>query len=144
MRPESELEGTRDVGSGRLSARGRGINSVAEASPSLQCYVTEFTAPAAFGPGLPDSTPPLEQGEDPMATCPICGFQRTASALGRVEFCPRCRVAGTEVQLTEQETPRRRRRDLIGLLTAARAQLASGRTAPGTTTSAGETADDVD
>jgi hypothetical protein len=62
-----------------------------------------------------------------MATCPICGFQRTTSAFGRFELCPRCHVTGTDVQLEEDETPRRRRRDLIGLLTAARAQLASAR-----------------
>lgn len=78
-----------------------------------------------------------------MATCRICGFQRQTSALARFDLCPRCRISGTDVHLTEEPPSRRQRRDLIGLLTAARAQLAAGRAVP-PTSGTGETADDVD
>ena len=55
------IAGIAIAGAGGLPAPGPGIDSPAEASPSLQCYVTEFTAPAAYGPGLPDSTPPTNK-----------------------------------------------------------------------------------
>jgi hypothetical protein len=57
-----------------------------------------------------------------MLTCPECGLRQNAEAPLRLTVCRRCHDQGREVYLYSGR--QRPRRDLIGLLSTARAQLA--------------------
>jgi hypothetical protein len=60
-----------------------------------------------------------------MLTCPECGLQQNAEAPLRLTVCRRCDSQGRTVYLSgARPNPRR---DLIGLLSAARAQLSESR-----------------
>ena len=76
-----------------------------------------------------------------MLICPECGFRQDDEAQIRLPVCRRCQTQGREVYLSGGKP--NRRCDLIGLLSAARAQLAESRdrfdkraAAPGTPGSA--------